>query len=54
MAAAYDSGPEASAISHHANTKNPTVFATPVTRCTIDNAIVYANLYTPRCGDRGR
>src|ERR1043165_5997916 len=54
MAAAYAAGPEASAISHHANTRKPTEAATPVRRCRMDSDIVYVNLYTLRCGDRGR
>jgi len=51
---ALATGPDASAMSHHTNTRKPTAAAQPVIRCRIDSDIVYANLYTPRCGDSGR
>src|SRR4051812_7404233 len=54
MVRAYTAGPEASEASHHTKARNPAAAAHPVMRWRIDSDIVYANLYTPRCGDRGR
>jgi len=44
IAFAYAAGPEASAISHHTKSNNPTVATHPVMRCKPDNNIVYPSL----------
>src|SRR6185436_13876203 len=46
--------PLATATSQYANSSKPTDNAQPVTRCRIDNAIVYCQRYTVRNGDSGR